>query len=94
MAQILPEALFKEAKPVFSFWRRKGPICMGFKDIFIAIDEIHHGQGRRREPVLKPVNAVVTVYLEEDQENPRRCASLSHPLRSSPDEGRVISSLF
>lgn len=71
MIKILPERLYREAKPVFSFWRQKGTRCMRFKDIYIAVDEIHHGKGKRKEPVLKPVNAVVTAYLEEDEDNGR-----------------------
>lgn len=65
---IYPEVLFKEAKPVFRFWRKKGILCMKFNNIFLAVDEIRPGQGRKKEPVLKPINAVVTAYLEEDQE--------------------------
>jgi hypothetical protein len=66
---ILPEALFKEAKPVFSFWKKKGPLCMEFKDIYLPIDEIRKGRGYRKEPILKPIKAVVTAYLDEDQES-------------------------
>jgi hypothetical protein len=64
---IYPEVLFKEATPVFSFWKKKGIMCMKFKDIYVAIDEIHHGQGKLKEPLLKPVNAVVTAYQEDDK---------------------------
>lgn len=64
---IYPEVLFNKAKPVFAFWRKKGIMCMKFKDIYLAIDEIHNGQGKLNEPVLKPINAVVTTYLEEDE---------------------------
>ena len=66
--EILPEKLFSEAKPVFTFWRKKGTLCMPFKDIYLAVDEIHHGEGKRKEPVLKPINAVVAAYIEEDPE--------------------------
>lgn len=65
---INPTVLFKEAKPVFSFWRRKGTMCMKFKDIYLVTEEIHNGQGRLKDRILKPVNAVVTTYLEEDKE--------------------------
>lgn len=65
---VLPEALYKEAKPVFSFWRKEGPLCMEFKDIYLKVDEIHNGQGYLKEPVLKPIKAVVSAYLEKDQE--------------------------
>jgi hypothetical protein len=65
--QILPEALFKEAKPYLSLFKDRGPVCIGFSDIYLQIDEIHKGKGRRIEPVLKPINAVVTAYSEEDE---------------------------
>jgi hypothetical protein len=65
---ILPAALYKEAKPVFSFWRKKGIMCMKFKDIYLLEDEVHKGQGYLKERILKPVNAIVTVYQEEDKE--------------------------
>ncbi|AIQ14158.1 hypothetical protein PDUR_21245 [Paenibacillus durus] len=68
IVKTLPSRLIQEAKPTFSFWRKKGIRCMPFRDIYIAIDEIHKGKGYRKEPVLKAVNAVVTAYLEEDQE--------------------------
>ncbi|GIP30802.1 transposase [Paenibacillus sp. J2TS4] len=67
--QILPSALYKEARPFSAFWKKKGPVCMRFTDIYLQIDEIHRGKGYRKEPVLKPVNAIVTAYLEEDEEN-------------------------
>ena len=66
--EILPEALFKEAKPIFAFWRKKKSVCMAFKDIYIKIDEIHNGQGYLKKPILKPVSAVVTANLQEDLE--------------------------
>ena len=66
--EILPEALFKEAKPIFAFWRQKKSVCMAFKDIYIKIDEIHNGQGYLKKPILKPVSAVVTANLQEDLE--------------------------
>jgi hypothetical protein len=62
---ITPETLFKEAKPIFSFWRKRN-MCMPFKDIYMAIDEIHNGQGYLKEKVLKPIRAVVSLYQEED----------------------------
>jgi len=67
--KILPGQLFKEAAPAFLFWKKKTIMCMKFKDIYVAIDEIHRGQGYLKEPALKPLNAVVTAYLEEDQES-------------------------
>ena len=66
--EILPEVLFKEAKPAFAFWRKKKSLCMAFKDIYVKIDEIHHGQGYLKKPILKPVSAVVTANLPEDFE--------------------------
>ncbi len=66
--EVLPEVLFKEAKPIFSFWRQKKSVCMAFKDIYLKIDEIHNGQGYLKKPILKPVSAVVTANLQEDLE--------------------------
>jgi hypothetical protein len=66
---IYPEVLFKEAKPAFMFWKKKKTLCMEFKEIYIQIDEGRQGQGRPKKPVLKPIKAVVTANLEEDQEN-------------------------
>ena len=66
--EILPEVLFKEAKPLFIFWRKKKSVCMAFKDIYIKIDEIHNGQGYLKKPILKPISAVVTANLQEDLE--------------------------
>jgi hypothetical protein len=63
---ITPETLYKEAKPIFAFWRKKGNLCMAFKNIYIAIDEIHNGQGYLNKKVLKPINAVVSLYQKED----------------------------
>lgn len=65
---ILPEALYKEAKPVFSFWNKKGIMCMKFKDIYLVTEEIHNGSGYLKDRIFKPVNAVVTTYQEEDEE--------------------------
>lgn len=65
---ILPEALYKEAKPVFSFWKKKGIMCMKFKDIYLVTEEIHNGSGYLKDHILKPVNAVVTTYLVENKE--------------------------
>jgi hypothetical protein len=42
---------------------------MRFSDSYLQIDEIHKGRGYRKKPVLKPVNAVVTAYLEEEEES-------------------------
>lgn len=69
MIAITPETLYKEARPVFSFWRKKGNLCMSFKHIYLAIDEIHHGKGYLKEKVLKPINVVVSSYQEEDPES-------------------------
>lgn len=66
--QILPEKLFKEARPAFTFWRKKGTMCMKFNDIYLVVDEIHHGKGYKKEPIFIPVNAVVIANLMEDQE--------------------------
>lgn len=63
---ITPETLYKQAMPIFNFWKRKGNLCMAFKHIYIAIDEIHNGQGYLNEKVLKPINAVVSLYQKED----------------------------
>lgn len=63
---ITPETLYKEAKPIFAFWRKKGNLCMAFNNIFIVIDEIHRGQGYRIEKIYKPINVVVSSYQEED----------------------------
>lgn len=41
-------------------------LCMAFKNIYIAIDEIHNGQGYLNEKVLKPINVVVSLYQKED----------------------------
>lgn len=65
---IYPEVLYKEAKPVFSFWKKKGIMCMKFKDIYLVEDVIHNGQGKLKERILKPVNAVVTAYQDRDKE--------------------------
>jgi len=64
---ILPAALYKEAKPVFSFWKKKGIICMKFKDIYLLEDEVHKGLRYLKERIFKPINAVVTAYQEEDK---------------------------
>lgn len=66
--EIFPEALFKEAKIAFAFWSKKKSLCMAFKDIYLKIDEIHNGQGFLKQPILKPISAVVTVNLPEDLE--------------------------
>ena len=51
--EIIPEVLFKEAKPIFTFWRKKKSVCMAFRDIYIKMElsskngykkEITHGQ--------------------------------------------------
>lgn len=66
--ETLPGALFKEARPTFSFRRKKKGLCMAFKDIYIKVDEIHNGKGYRKKPILKPVSAVVVANLIEDVE--------------------------
>lgn len=63
---ITPETLYEEAKPIFAFWKKKGNLCMAFKNIFMVVDEIHRGQGYLIEKIYKPINAVVSSYQEED----------------------------
>jgi len=65
---IYPEVLYQEAAPVFSIWKKKGIMCMKFKDIYLVEEEIHHGRGKLKERKLKPINAVVTAYHEEDKQ--------------------------
>src|SRR5690554_2416298 len=63
---ITSETLMKEARPIFNFWRREGNLCMAFPDIYLLTEEIHHGPGKRKGKVFKPINAVVSSYQEED----------------------------
>ncbi|MCI3922622.1 transposase, partial [Paenibacillus sp. TRM 82003] len=65
---ITPDALFKEARPVFAFYKKRA-MCMSFKDIYLLTNEIPHGRGKRKEKVLKPLNVVVTTFQEEDLES-------------------------
>jgi hypothetical protein len=49
--EILPEVLFKEAKPIFTFWRKKKSVCMAFKDIYIKMElSSKKGYKRRNHP--------------------------------------------
>jgi hypothetical protein len=63
---ITSETLINEAKPIFMFWRKKGNLCMSFKNIYLVAEEIHHGQGYLIEKIYKPINVVVSSYQEED----------------------------
>lgn len=84
---IRPTVLFKEAKPIFSFWRKKGIMCMKFKDIYLVTEEIHNGRGHLKERILKPVNAVVTTYMEEDKETGEQKQTIALLLRGGSRTG-------
>lgn len=51
---------------------------MKFKDIYLVTEKIHNGRGYLKERILKPVNAVVTIYLEEEVTHGQAVAFLFH----------------